>query len=410
MRPKKAGMYPGAMCSTWYRPLGVHSNATSFAASTQMPATIFTASTQMPSVPIVSDDAHITVIGGYVGAIVRALEARGIATDAILSAAGISQAPSNDPLDRIPLTSVRQLLGAAVELTNDPYFGLYAADFLHPANLHALGYAMTASATLRELCQRMTRHFRLLSGTSRPELNVENDEARLEFPLVSESPPLTDDVFGLFLVRLLSELSDGKVRPIRIDQHRPNPPDNGVRHRLAFGCPVSFGKIHTSLVFDASALEVPLTGASRELAEQNERIVVGYLAKLDRSDIRARVCALLLQEFPSGNVTKKSIARKLCMSPRTLQLKLSKSHTTFHDVVNETRLALARGYIDSSAMSITEIAYLLGFSNTSNFSRAFRQWTGNTPTNDTQRPRVGPKRNGPASKRGRDRSNAQVSG
>ena len=83
---------------------------------------------------------------------VRALEARGIANDAILNAAGISQAPSNDPLIRIPLTSVRQLLAASVELTNDPYFGLYAANFLHAANLHALGYAMTASEILRELC------------------------------------------------------------------------------------------------------------------------------------------------------------------------------------------------------------------------------------------------------------------
>ncbi len=380
-------MHSGAMCSTCYRHLGVHSNATSIAANTQMPATIFTASTQMPSVPIVSDDAHITVIGGYVGAIVRALKARGIATDTILVAAGITEVPSNDPLNRIPLTSVRQLLDAAVELTDDPYFGLYAADFLHAANLHALGYAMTASATLRELCQCMARHFRLLSGSSRPEMNICNGEARLEFLLITESPPLTDDVFGLFLVRLLSELSDGKVRPIRIEQHRPNPPDNGVRHRLAFGCPVSFGNGHTSLVFDVSSLDVPLPGASRELAEQNERIVVGYLAKLDRSDIRARVCALLLQEFPSGNVTKESIAKKLCMSPRTLQLKLARSNTTFQDVVNETRLALARGYIDNSSMSITEIAYLLGFSNTSNFSRAFRHWTGHTPTNDTERPR-----------------------
>ena len=344
------------------------------------------------STAIASDDGHITVIGGYVGAIMRALEARGIATDDILNAAGISQAPSNDPLIRIPLTSVRQLLAAAVELTNDPYFGLYAANFLHAANLHALGYAMTASATLRELCQCMTRYFRLLSGSSRPGLNVSDGEARLEFPLVAESPPLTDDVFGLFLVHLFSELSDGKVRPIRIEQHRPRPPDDGVRHRRAFGCPVSFGHSHTSLVFDASALDVPLTGASRELAEQNEQIVVGYLAKLDRSDIRTRVRALLIQQLPSGSVTKESIAKKLRMSARTLQLKLARSNTTFHDVVNQTRLALALGYIDNSAMSITEIAYLLGFSDTSNFSRAFRRWTGHSPRHYVARSRVLPQR------------------
>ena len=68
------------------------------------------------------------------------------------------------------------------------------------------------------------------------------------------------------------------------------------------------------------------------------------------------------------------------MSPRTLQVKLLKCSTTFQDVVNETRRALAYGYIENSAMSITEIAFLLGFSDTSNFSRAFRRWTGHSPS------------------------------
>jgi AraC-like DNA-binding protein len=325
------------------------------------------------------DPRSITVIGGYVAAIVHALEARGVATPTILKAAGLASVPSNDPLARVPLTSVRQLLAAAVELTGDPYFGLYAANFLHTANLHALGYAMLASSTLRDMCERLVKYFRLLSGSSRPVLVEAGGGARLEFRLVTEPPALTDDVFGLFLARLIVTVSDGKARPTRIDLHRPAPPDDGVRHRRAFGCPVSFDAPYTSFVFDNSALDVALTGACRELAENNERIVVGYLAKLDRSDIQMRVRALLLQELANGNVTKESIAKKLCMSPRTLQIKLAKSNTTFQDVVNETRRALACGYIENSGMSITEIAYTLGFSDTSNFSRAFRRWTGHSP-------------------------------
>ena len=143
---------------------------------------------------------------------------------------------------------------------------------------------------------------------------------------------------------------------------------------------MTFDAPHTSLIFRADALDVPLPGASRELAEQNERLVVGYLAKLDRSDIQSRVRAILLHHLPSGRLTKEDVARRMYMSPRTLQVKLLKSSTTFQDVVNETRRALACGYIENSAMSITEIAYLLGFSDTSNFSRAFRRWTGHSPS------------------------------
>ena len=329
--------------------------------------------------PVAVDPHTITVIGGYVASIVHALEARGVATADILAAAGITTVPSNDPLTRIPLTSVRQLLTRAVDLTGDPYFGLYAANFLHTSNLHALGYAMLASGTTRELCERLIRYFRLLTGSSRPVLVDANGITRLEFRLVAESPALTDDIFGLFLARLIANVSDGKARPIQMELHRTAPPDDGVRHRREFGCRVTFDAPYSSFIFDSAALDIPLTGACRELAEANERIVVGYLAKLDRSDIRMRVRALLLHDLASGDVTKESIAKQLCMSPRTLQIKLAKSETTFQDMVNETRRALACGYIENSGMSITEIAYTLGFSDTSNFSRAFRRWTGRSP-------------------------------
>ena len=80
------------------------------------------------------------------------------------------------------------------------------------------------------------------------------------------------------------------------------------------------------------------------------------------------------------------------MSPRTLQMKLSKCDTTFQEIVSEVRLALARGYMGNSARSITEIGYMLGFSDTSNFSRAFRRWTGKSP--NELRSRSGVRRRG----------------
>jgi AraC-like DNA-binding protein len=322
---------------------------------------------------------NFTVIGGYVAAIVRALEARGVATTAILEAAGVAQVPSNDPLTRVPLPSVQRLLEVAVELTDDPYFGLYAANFMHPTNWHALGHALLSSISLRDFCDRLARHFRILTTSTRPRLRESANAAYLEFPRVTETPPLSDDIVGLFLVHLIRQLSDGRIRPTAIALHRPTPPDGGSRHRRAFGCPVTFGAAYVSMEFDAHALDAALPGGSRELAQYNEQIVVTYLAKLDRSDVQSRVRALLLQQLPLGAVTKEEIARRLNMSPRTLQVKLSKCGTTFQDVVNETRRALACGYIDNSALSITEIAYMLGFSDTSNFSRAFRRWTGCSP-------------------------------
>jgi AraC-like DNA-binding protein len=333
----------------------------------------------LAAVPHEIESNNVTVTGGYVGAVIRALEARGVATTAILDAAGLEVTPTNDPLNRVPLDAVHRLLTAAVELTGDPYVGLYAANFLHASNLHALGYALTASNTLREFLERLVRYFRLLSGSSRPRLRESNGTVVLEFVQVTPTPHLTDDIFGLFLVNLIRELSDGSIRPSLVRLYRPAPPDDGTRHRREFGCEIQFDADYSSFTFDVGRVDLPLSGGSRDLAEQNERIVISHLAKLDRSDIQTRVRALLLQQLPSGNVTKEDVAKRLFMSPRTLQIKLAKSRTTFQDVVNDTRRALACGYIENSAMSITEIAYLLGFSDTSNFSRAFRRWTGRSP-------------------------------
>jgi len=320
-----------------------------------------------------------TVTGGYVAAIIHAAKARDVPTAALLEAAGLAAVPRNDPTERVPVATVKRLFDAAVDATGDAYFGLFAANYLHAGTFHALGYALLASADLRDFATRLCRYFHLLSTTSTPALVEGATTARIEFRLHGESPNLSDDMFGLFLVRLIGELSDGRVRPAHAELHRPTPPDGGFRHAQTFGCPITFGTQFTTFIFDRDALNMPMPAASRELAEHNERVATTYLAKLERHDVRTRVRALLLQELSSGDVTKERIAAKLSMSPRTLQVKLAQCNTTFHDIVNQTREALARGYIESSVMSVTEIAFTLGFADTSAFSRAFRRWTGRSP-------------------------------
>jgi hypothetical protein len=119
------------------------------------------------------------------------------------------------------------------------------------------------------------------------------------------------------------------------------PPDEGVRHQREFGCPVNFSApIHTSFVFDRTALDIPLTGASRELAEYNDRMILRYLAQLDLNDTQARLRALLPQQLPSGAMTKACIGKQWCLSSRTLQVRLSKCNTTFYP--NKTLCARAR--------------------------------------------------------------------
>ena len=134
------------------------------------------------------------------------------------------------------------------------------------------------------------------------------------------------------------------------------------------------------IAIDSSLMDRPLRGASRELAQSNDQIVMRYLEKLDKADLVNRVRSLIISELASGTISKNGIADQLHMSPRSLQLKLAAKGTTFQDTLDKTRQTLAQGYMTQSSLTITEIAYLLGFADSSNFTRAFKRWTGQPPS------------------------------
>jgi AraC-like DNA-binding protein len=143
---------------------------------------------------------------------------------------------------------------------------------------------------------------------------------------------------------------------------------------------VLFGQETLGLYFDLNTLRDPLAGASRELAQHNDQIVMQYLEKLNRDDIVNRVRAHIVTGLSGGNFSRVAIAASVNMSASTLQVKLARAGQSFQQMLDETRHELALGYIEQSRLLITEIAFMLGFSDLSNFIRAFKRWTGKSPT------------------------------
>jgi len=147
-----------------------------------------------------------------------------------------------------------------------------------------------------------------------------------------------------------------------------------------FQAPVEFGCETNMLVFDKTDMQVQLPAANAELARQNDQVVLSLLARMDRDDIIAQVRALVVDLLPSGECSKEIIAARLNMSERTLQGRLALKKTSYRDLLNETRKELAEQYISQGLRSFSEVTYLLGFSDISSFSRAFRNWTGLSPS------------------------------
>lgn len=332
----------------------------------------------MTSAAVVPDQP--TVIAGYALAIARALEHKGVNPRRVLHAAGLAQAVGNDPLQRLTSSQVTALFRACVETTHDPYFGLTVGRFIHASNLHALGYALMASRSLLDFGLRLERYFAIVSGSAAMRVERNAQQVALRFRHRTDLCGETEDAFATFLLRFMRLLYRQDFVPLRVELHHACSSEGPQPYAQAFGVAPSFGHAESALVFAAAAMDEPLSGDCAELAQYNDQIAAGYLAKLDRADVGARVRAKITELLSAGECTRSKVAQQLCLSQATLQLKLAQRGTSFQDLLNETRRELALGYLAQRSLSVTEITFLLGFTDTSNFTRAFKRWTGTSPT------------------------------
>jgi len=321
-----------------------------------------------------------TTIGGYALAVAKALDERGVDGNTILRQAGIEHTLRNDPLDRLPHTVITKLFKLSVEATNNPYFGLTVGPFMQPANIHALGYSLMSSDTLLDFCKRLVRYYKLLSQTVYYFIEEDEDEIRMVGQLLVDICDETQDAYLSFLIHFMRILHTPDFAPLRIEFNRPEPKQGPGPFVDFFNAPVEFGCEEIILHFDRKDLIVPLKGASPELAQSNDNIVVDYLARLERNDIISQVESKLIKCMASGHVTKEVVAKQLNMSPSTLKLRLAQQGTGFQEILDNARKNLSLSYISQNDISISEIAYLLGFTETSSFSRAFKRWTGQSPS------------------------------
>ena len=146
-----------------------------------------------------------------------------------------------------------------------------------------------------------------------------------------------------------------------------------------FRCPMRFGEPVANMTFSVEVIDKPLPASNRELAFAHDRILTEFVGKLSRDNIVSRVKSVIIENLPSGNLTDEGVAEVLHMSHRTLQRKLAAKDTSFRKLLKEIRRELAESYLADGNLSIIEISYLLGFSENSSFSRAFKLWTSYTP-------------------------------
>jgi AraC-like DNA-binding protein len=282
---------------------------------------------------------------------------------------------------RYKLNSIKNLWQKASEAINDPCFGLKAGELWHPSNFSALGYAMLASHTIRTALERMERYYRVISDEKIMELKDTEDGLTLILVFSNILHDIPDRNIALLAVILsICRINYAEnLAPVSVTFTSPEPSCSAKFFEF-FKCPVFFDAAANSLTLSFKSVDEILPSSNPKLAELNDQIMIEYLAELDRDNLAQRVKAAILKQLPSGKVTDESVSRDLYMSARKLQRQLENAGTTFYTLLNETREDLAKKYLRDQDTSITEIAYLMGFSENSAFSRAFKRWVGVSPS------------------------------
>ena len=312
----------------------------------------------------------------------RLLERHGIDGERFVRAGGYSPDIFRDPSARLPSKAMDAAVLGAAELIPNPGFALEAARCWHPSDLGVLGFAWLASSTLQTALQRLKRHSLILGEKARIELEREGKglrnllDTRRGDTLVSA---LAVDFFFALVIDMCRMNFGASLRPLEVTLRRDLPSDPGP-WRLFFGCRVHFNAARDSFLLARADVEAPLSIANRQVAGTLDAILAKQLADLDRSNVEARTRAALLERLTSGEPQEEEVARSLHMSRRTLQRRLAEADLTYQRLVDQTRRDLALRYIDDPAKSVTELTFLLGFSGQSAFTRAFRRWTGASPT------------------------------
>jgi AraC-like DNA-binding protein len=319
-------------------------------------------------------------IAGYARVVAQALERRGIDSRRVFAEAGIGDALKNDPLMRLPVATIARMYRAAVEATGDPYIGLQVANLVGPATLHALGFGLLASSTLTDFCIRVQRYFGVVSQAARVEIAAQGDTICFRSVPGAGVCAETQDMWLGLMYRMMRQLYVDELPLTGAELPHPMPAGGDAPYVEFFGAPVRFDCRAATLILPRRVMDVPLQGACPELAQLNDNLAATYLAKLNRADVVANVRARIVELLPGGDCSKARVASALHMSPTTLQQRLLERGTSFHELSNDIRRELACSYLRRSGVSVTEITFLLGFTDVSNFTRAFKRWTGTSPT------------------------------
>ena len=317
-------------------------------------------------------------------------KALGIATAPLLERAGLSRRQIDDPKVRVRVRDQVEFLNVVAAASNDELLGFHLAQH---CELRAVGlyyYVLASSETVADVCQRGARFSSLVNeGVVQHYIDGKDIGIRARHTGVSRYRDRHQvEFWTATVVRLLRQLTGVRLNPLRVSLAHPR---KGAAGEMTgyFGCDVAFDADVDEVLFSRSVGALPVMNADPYLNRALMAICEEAVAhrKRDRGSVRTRVENEIAALLPHGKARAAYIASRLGLSQRTLARHLAEEGTRFSDLLTAIRRDLSSHYLRDETLSISEIAWLLGFQDLGSFSHAFKRWHGTAPRNAAARVR-----------------------
>lgn len=281
----------------------------------------------------------------------------------------------------LPKSKMDRVWDRALQISGDEGLGLSLASGLEPGTLGALGYLVQNMPTVGEAFDQLVRYQNLLQQNA-SVWTVETTATHRTFrftllpPIAAVHRHITELAFAALVTLGRAAATEPFTPTAILFRHERALPE--TRYAKALGIVPRFEQPENEICLSTEACTTRIAGAEPRLAQ-----IVGFYAQhqaqqRESGGLIDAARRALMESMTRGDVSAPTIARVLGMSERTLRRRLTAEGVGFQSVVDDVRFEAAKGYLDQPALSIAEIALLLGFSDARAFTRAFKRWSGGT--------------------------------
>ncbi|MDF1779794.1 MAG: AraC family transcriptional regulator ligand-binding domain-containing protein [Alcanivoracaceae bacterium] len=308
------------------------------------------------------------------------LQRAGIDPEPVFARHGLSVADTGNPQAFIEAEASTGLLTDVEALMNDASIGIRAARLGEYSTFGGLGVALAAGGSVMSVLQRITRFHRLISDVVTSELSEDDQFIAIHFTSRGDHSPHPQAILFVMacIVRLLRLRISPTLNPAKVAGPFVSEEFSAAITRY-FRAPIETAQ-HFSLFFDRDSARMTLQSSDTQLAAMLDATLNQRLAEVEKGSLVVQLSLWVEEGLPEGEPSLGDAAKKFNLSVRSLQRRLSEEELTWKQLIENTRKTLVERHLRTPGMSVTQLAFLLGFSDVSSFSRAFKKWYGVAPS------------------------------